>query len=150
MNTPKPVVSIACSTMFVAGLFFGYIWAQQGVPTANLPLVEVPKQSSSQFQLMIDYGDDQMKSINDIAFTPGQTLLDVMQASFKKEHIDVGLKEYAGLGTLVTKIGGKENGKDKRYWQYWVNGKHPDIGADAYVLQPGDVVEWKFTSAMGS
>lgn len=53
-------------------------------------------------------------------------------------------KTYTGLGDLVESMYGKTNGTDERYWQYLVNGSEAQVGAGAYVLKDGDVVEWLF------
>nr|WP_187345305.1 DUF4430 domain-containing protein [Cystobacter ferrugineus] len=48
---------------------------------------------------------------------------------------------------FVTGIDGFKNqsgGRDKRSWQFWVNGTYADAGVGAKVLQAGDKVLWKF------
>ncbi len=66
-----------------------------------------------------------------------------------KSDADLKLKtkEYSGLGALVISMGNKENGKDNKYWQYYVNGIMPQVGADKYILQNGDIVEWRFAAS---
>ena len=56
-------------------------------------------------------------------------------------------KEYSGLGTLVTAMGGLKNGTDNKYWQYKVNGVLPMVGADQYILKEVDSVEWFFATS---
>lgn len=34
-------------------------------------------------------------------------------------------------------------------WMYYVNGECPSVGAGEYVLRDGDVIEWKYTCALG-
>lgn len=136
--------------VFILGLFCGVVLSQQR-QSVDTPLPQGGvEQTLNQYQLMIDYGDDTMVTANDIGFTQGDTIFAAMQSELNKKNVPFEFKQYSGLGTLVTKIGSKENGGGKRYWQYWVNGKHPDIGADQQLLKPGDVVEWKFTSFQGS
>ena len=36
------------------------------------------------------------------------------------------------------------NGQDDKYWQYWVNGEMPPVGAGRYQLSGKERVEWKF------
>jgi len=62
----------------------------------------------------------------------------------RPELLKLATKEYAGLGTLVTAMGGKENGQESKYWQYYVNGVQAQVGSDSYVLREGDRIEWKF------
>lgn len=99
------------------------------------------------FSLMIDYGDGKISNFETVPFIEGETLFSALQRQLKEKNITFIFKEYTGLGSLVTRIGDKENGRDDRYWQYWVNGKYALLGADVYVIKSGDVIEWKFTKS---
>ncbi len=80
-----------------------------------------------------------------VAITSGETMLALLQAQNAADPaMQLTSKSYAGLGTLVTGMGGFTNGTDKNYWQYTVNGIMPQIGASGYQLQNGDRVEWFF------
>lgn len=80
-----------------------------------------------------------------VNITEGETILQLLQAqSAQDPAMNLTTKEYAGMGTLVTGIGGSINGTGNDYWQYKVNGVSPQIGADAYVLKSGDVIDWYF------
>ena len=74
----------------------------------------------------------------------GTSALTVLTDAVGEHGIPFRTKEYAGMGTLVEKIGDDENGTGGKYWMYYVNGAFALVGADAYVVQEGDVVEWKF------
>lgn len=50
---------------------------------------------------------------------------------------------------FVTSINGTTNGQDGRYWQYWVNGVYPGVGADHFALSDGGAVLWRFTTDQG-
>ncbi|HLE54544.1 MAG TPA: DUF4430 domain-containing protein [Thermoplasmata archaeon] len=52
-------------------------------------------------------------------------------------------------GVFVTSINGTTNGQDGRYWQFWVDGTYPQVGADHVALADGDTVTWRFTSDQG-
>ncbi len=52
-------------------------------------------------------------------------------------------------GVFVTSINGTTNGQDGRYWQFWVDGAYPQVGADHVALAYGDTVAWRFTSDQG-
>ena len=51
-------------------------------------------------------------------------------------------KKYS-FGTLVESIGGQKNTAAKA-WIYFINGKSASVGADQYLIQPGDIIEWKY------
>ena len=80
-----------------------------------------------------------------ISVASGETVLRVLQKLHAEdERLMLRTKEYSGLGTLVLGMYGRENGTDGKYWQYEVNGVMPQVGAGAYNLKDGDVVEWYF------
>jgi Domain of unknown function (DUF4430) len=77
----------------------------------------------------------------------GETALRLVERlSDGNPPVAVVTKEYVGLGTLIEQIGAYKNGTDNKYWQYYVNGKLAMIGAGSYVIQAGDVIEWKFAT----
>ncbi len=41
-------------------------------------------------------------------------------------------------------IAGVPNGKDGKYWQYYVNDKLGEVAADKKEVKAGDRVEWRF------
>ncbi|MGF3554980.1 MAG: DUF6580 family putative transport protein [Thermoplasmatota archaeon] len=45
---------------------------------------------------------------------------------------------------FVEAINDIENGKDGKYWQYYVNGEFANVGCSRYYLKDNDVVEWRF------
>lgn len=54
-------------------------------------------------------------------------------------------KEYAGIGKFVQSINGlKEETRNKMYWIYYINGQTAQIGITDYIIQQGDVIEWKY------
>ena len=96
--------------------------------------------------LQIDDGNDKISFILDDV-KAGEKLWPVMQRKLDQENVNLKFQNYgSGLGVLVTQINDKKNGKNGKYWQYFVNGKYAQVGASNYVLQIGDVVEWIFTN----
>lgn len=128
--------------VFVVGLGLGV-----SINLPSLPLATSP--NSGAVSLMLDYGDGSVKTYNNVSVSANENLFQVMERTAKENNLTFESKEYEGLGALITKIGEKENGADSRYWQYWVNHKKPEVGASAYILQPGDFVEWKFIPFKG-
>lgn len=131
--------SLLIALVFVAGFAVG--------AAVDLPGVDTSKLGSSggenAVSVMIDYGDGEVATYN-APLTAGENLFQVTEKLTKENNLAFESKEYEGLGTLITKIGKKENGVGDRYWQYWVNNQKPEVGASAYVPRPGDYVEWKF------
>jgi hypothetical protein len=73
------------------------------------------------------------------------TLLDSM-LELGKTHSSIGMqtREFEGLGILIEEMGGMKNGNDNMYWQYYVNSEQPMVGANDYIVEDGDNIEWKF------
>lgn len=45
---------------------------------------------------------------------------------------------------FIKQIGEKKNSTNAAYWQYWVDGSQPPVGADHYNLTGGEAVLWTF------
>lgn len=83
-----------------------------------------------------------------VSFEHGDTVLDVLTTLNESDStLELSLETYEGLGTLVTGMAGMENGTNDQYWQYTVDGEMPMVGADAYVLNGGETVEWMFSDS---
>jgi len=94
------------------------------------------------FTLLIDFRGSAQKISQSLDFQKGENLLDTML----KTNLKIETKTYAGLGSIIEGINGFKSGADGKYWQYWINSKYSQVGASAYQIQPGDVIEWKLTS----
>jgi hypothetical protein len=80
----------------------------------------------------------------DIRVTADETILQVLQElNAQDPALALDTKVYAGMGTLITRLGTHANGNEGN-WQYKVNGVTPQIGADVYVLKGGEKIEWFF------
>ena len=147
MTRQNTIISIGLVLAFVVGLFTG------GQSFRSRPMQPpreiVQNQTPPSASVMLDFEDGVVQSYNDIDAPTGTTAFQLLQRTLATAHLELGSKEYSGLGTLVTKIGSKENGTDQRYWQYWVNNRHAQVGASSYAVQPGDVIEWKFVPEQG-
>jgi len=94
--------------------------------------------------LEIDFGD--RKSEIFTAEVDGtKNLLQVMEESLRENEIIFTYESYPGIGELVTQIGGKKNGDENKYWQFWINGEYSMVGVSSYMVMGGDLIKWKFT-----
>ncbi len=131
--------SLLLALVFVVGFGVGAAVNLPALDTSRLNTAE----SKNAVSVMLDYGDGAVKTYN-TPVVANENLFQAMEKLTKGNNLTFESKTYEGLGALITKIGSKENGAQNRYWQYWVNNVKPEVGAGAYILQPGDVVEWKF------
>lgn len=73
-----------------------------------------------------------------------ETAFTALQKAVAQANISMKYQTYEGLGVLVTDIAGLTNGQDGKYWVYEVNNQKIAVAADAYPLQSGDRLTWKF------
>ncbi len=130
--------------IFVAGFLLG-----QSVPTSS-PIFnrneDVVVKQQDEILTSFQFQSDQ------VSFYPYDWRQDLSVLEATKEvalanDLTFDSKDYGAMGVLITKIGDKENGQDNNYWQFWVNKEQPQIAADKYLLQPKDILEWKFTQS---
>lgn len=126
--------------VFVVGFGLGAAVNLPGLDTSKL---NAPVKEST-VSIMIDYGDGEVVTYNSVPVGVGENVFQATETLAKNNNLAFESKNYEGLGALIEKINTKKNGADNRYWQYFVNNQKPDVGAGLYVLQPGDLVEWKF------
>lgn len=73
-----------------------------------------------------------------VQVTPNDTVLDLIS-----KNLDVEV-QAGGFVKSINKISpSKINGFDN-YWFYYINGVAADVGADKYILSPGDKVYWDY------
>jgi hypothetical protein len=105
---------------------------------------------SATVRLVIDYGDGVIKTITDLPWTRGNTVLDVMNAA-KSRPRGISFR-YTGSGAsaFLIQIDDITNeGGGKKNWQLWVNTSYADKSFAVYDVQPLDVVFWRFTMQEG-
>ncbi len=76
---------------------------------------------------------------------PGDTAFSLLMRSSSTHGFPVKSTYYATYdATLVDSINNIVGGTNGMYWQYYVNGVCPMIGADKYHVNNGDSVTWSF------
>ena len=107
---------------------------------------------SASVRLVVDYGDGVIKTITDLPWAKGSTVLDVMNAAKDRPHGVTFSYTGSGASALLTRIDDVANeggGGAKKNWQLWVNTSYADRSFGVYEVQPLDVVFWRFTTQAG-
>jgi hypothetical protein len=138
----KQKLALLFGSTFLFGFGLGFF--------INTPL---PESATRQFfpesigsvRVVIDFGDGTRQTFDSIPTTGSENLFELTKRAAAESGLQFGSEEYAGLGTLITQIGEKRNGEDRKYWQYWVDGRYGDVGASQRIVLPGEVIEWKFS-----
>ncbi len=136
-------------TVVAVGFFFGFVTDREIILRTHPEIYQAAIQTAetSTVSIMLDFENGDIRTLYNLPVGQNEHLLPLLARALKKENTEIKTKEYSGLGTLVVKIGNKENGGGNAYWQYWVNNRHAEVGADQYVVKPDDVIEWKFTTS---
>jgi hypothetical protein len=98
---------------------------------------------SATVRLVIDYGDGVIKTISDLPWSKGQTVLDLMNAAKARPHGITFRATGSGGSAFLTQIDDLTNeggGAGKKNWQLWINSAYADRGFGVYELQASDVV----------
>lgn len=80
--------------------------------------------------------------INDVITfnaNPGTKVLDQLRAIN-----DSVVTVESEMGVYVDSINGLAGGTDGKYWSYYVDSQMATVGADQFVPEGGEVIEWKF------
>ncbi|MDO8435314.1 MAG: DUF4430 domain-containing protein [bacterium] len=126
---------------FLAGVVVGGCGTKSN---ESAPQTTTPAVPQATVNVVIDFGT----GFNDESTVPyGSTLtvFSALEAALVGKNYPLDADRSSDLGVFVRGIGGKNNGDEKKYWQYWVNEAFPLIAADKYYLVPNDIVQWKFT-----
>jgi len=67
----------------------------------------------------------------------GKTAFDSLSESGNKMEF-----QQSSLGKMITSINGIPQG-DGKYWQYSIDNKYAEVGADAYQCQGGEIITWE-------
>jgi hypothetical protein len=93
---------------------------------------------------MVIIGDGWTIEDNLVAYND-DTVFSLLERSSSRNVFSIEYTYYEQFDSiLIDSINNDENGKDGKYWQYYVNGDIPMIGADKYSISNGDYIEWTF------
>jgi hypothetical protein len=108
---------------------------------------------SATVRLVVDYGDGTTKTIADLPWSKGNTVLDVMNAA--KTHAHGISFSHTGSGasaflTGIDDVANQGGGSGRKNWQLWVNTAYADRSFAVLEVQASDVVFWRFATQQGN
>lgn len=78
----------------------------------------------------------------------GATAYDMMVEAERRGILTYVGEEFEGMGFLVEKINGLAGDEEAgTYWTFYVNDEMSMVGVSDYVIQEGDVPEWRYEAA---
>ena len=137
--------------VFVAGVLCAAVGCQRDVPSDTPPDaapagIELAAEAEPSVELVISFGDGSEKRFTRIPLQEGMTVLGALRFAESHPRGITFQKSGSGEAALLTKIDDLANqaGDGDKNWIYRVNGKLATKSFDAYVVEPGDVIVWKF------
>ncbi|MHA2378326.1 MAG: DUF4430 domain-containing protein [Candidatus Thorarchaeota archaeon] len=110
----------------------------QVVGTTALPQTQFTA-SATNISLQVDFGNGTV--LNHQGLT-GSDVLALTESVFSVE-----VSWYGNLAFLESIAGVANDQNEGRWWQYWVSGELGAVAANAYEVQDGDSVVWRYTSS---
>ena len=98
-------------------------------------------------RLVVDYGDGVTKIFDGLAWSRGNTVLDVLNRAQAHSHGITFVYTGDGRSAFLTKIDDLQNqggGSGAKNWQYWVNTTDADRSFAVFEVQALDTVFWRF------
>lgn len=93
--------------------------------------------------LIIDYGNNEIETYS-LEISNATVYSALIQVS-NQHDFEVGSYYYDNYQShYIYSINNVIEGKNNRFWQYYINGEYGIVGADLQVLKNDDTVEWKY------
>ena len=131
----------AAIVLLGAGFLFG--WSVQA-PTSSMTAPVSTGQGI--VHLILDDDTGQLRTFAGEELFAGQTVFDILKSVTTRASMPFVYDPPGSYGVFIRQIAAKNNGFEKKYWQYWVNGQFAMVAADRYTLNSGDTILWKFAS----
>lgn len=103
---------------------------------------ETAQNETASYATLIIYASDGISTSYLLDVNENTTAYSLLVNAQEIGEITMEVEEY-DFGILVKSINGFENSSESA-WIYFVNGESGNVGADQYLVEFDDVVEWKF------
>jgi hypothetical protein len=133
MSKREKIFILILSITLIFGVFFFFPHTKKEDESG----VVIPAHKTTQTTLEIN--GEKYESI----ITKRESVYDFMSDFKKKGVINFTDKNYIGMGELIISINGIK-GNGEKDWFYYVNGKEAEVGVSNKIINPGDVVSWKY------
>ena len=134
----KNIIIFAIPIIVVALVGIGL--ASTGIISTE-PLKLDPKTINA--TLIIDYGNNELDTYT--LETSNATVYSVLIQASNQYDFEVGTEYYDNYQShYVFSINNVVEGKNNKFWQYYINGEYGIVGSDLQVLKNHDIVKWKY------
>lgn len=110
-----------------------------GANNSTTSILEQPVEEN--IPVFLTIGDEKYQA----EIKSNSTAYDLMKMLQTTQNLKFNAKEYEGMGVLVEEINGIKNDlENNKFWIYYINDAAAQEGISTYILQPNDVISWKF------
>ncbi|MFA5126778.1 MAG: DUF4430 domain-containing protein [Patescibacteria group bacterium] len=137
---------IFLALLLIVALIFWQV--PRTIKNQNETIGQLTGQEQGQISIIFNFGDDKKISLaypySDQLST---NLFTITESVAAKQAWTFNYADYSTMGRLITQINDKINGRDNKYWQYYINDILGQVGASQYMPKVGDQIEWRFETA---
>lgn len=139
--TLKKIHTIPAVLLVLALVILSFTGTAMNVPQKT----EVWLEKSDQTSVRIDVVGNGWTINDNLVAYPDDTAFSLLQRSSMKRGFALEFTYYEQFDAiLIDSINNAASGTEGRYWQYYVNGELPTIGADKYFVSNGDSLRFSF------
>jgi hypothetical protein len=131
--------------LFIAVPIIAIVLAGVGLMGTGIISTEPLKLNSRAINttVIIDYGDNIIKTY-DLEISSATVYSALIQAS-NQFGFEVRAEFYPNYQShYIYSIDNVVEGKDNKFWQYYINGEYGTVGADLQILKNDDTVKWVY------
>lgn len=130
--------------LLAGGLY--YYFSKQTPERSEIPteqLLTEDEITQNKVWYIIKAGPEDIRKYQ-IEVLPNSTVFSLLEELAAKKGFEIEITFWVDIGVFIESIDGFVGGTDKKWWQYWVNGKLGEVAADRKKVESGDLIEWKF------
>lgn len=109
-----------------------------GVASAIIIQLDEPRQPTTETSSVDMAEQPALAEVIRFTAEPGKSILEQL------EHKAAIETKNSAYGVYVDAINGKRGGEEGKYWAFYIDGEMAQIGADTYITEGGELIEWKF------
>jgi len=133
----KILLYIILTIAFIAGVGFYF---KNSNTSFKLDQTQIEEEINS-VTTTIDFGDENKITYQEKNFNE-KTAYDLLKKTAEVNNFEIKVKQY-DFGVFVEEIDERKNTNEKA-WIYFLNSVSATTAADTYIVQSGDLIEWKY------
>ena len=133
----KILLYIILTIAFITGVGFYFKGSDTDFGLDEKQTVE----KTNEVTTIIDFGNDNKITYQEKDFNE-KTAYDLLKKTAEVNSFEIKVKQY-DFGVFIEEIDERKNTNEKA-WIYFLNSVSATTAADIYLVEPGDLIEWKY------